>query len=148
MPFLLAAAALIVWRRPALGRESRPSRLPQGPFLVGAGLALGFYDGFFGPGTGTFWTLALVLVLGFPLLQATAWTKWMNFTSNVVSLGAFALAARMDWTAGLVMGAGQWLGARAGAKVALRGGAKVIRPVFLSVVVVATAKMFYDGWLR
>ncbi|MCK6499497.1 MAG: TSUP family transporter, partial [Nitrospira sp.] len=91
MPFLLAVAALIVWRRPSLGSESRPSRLPPVPFLVGAGLVLGFYDGFFGPGTGTFWTLALVLVLGFPLLQATAWTKWMNFTSNVVSLGAFAL---------------------------------------------------------
>ncbi|MBL9139365.1 MAG: TSUP family transporter [Verrucomicrobiales bacterium] len=148
MPFLLAAAALIVWRRPALGKESRPARVPQKAFLVGAGLALGFYDGFFGPGTGTFWTLALVLILGFPLLQATAWTKWMNFTSNIVSLAAFAWAARLDWAAGLAMGAGQWLGARAGAGFALRGGAKVIRPVFLWVVVVATAKMFYDGWLR
>lgn len=148
MPFLLAVAAWIVWRRPSLGTEARPARLPITGFLVGAGLALGFYDGFFGPGTGTFWTLALVLALGFPLIKATAWTKWMNFTSNIVSLIAFAFAAHLNWAAGLVMGAGQWLGARAGTGVALRGGAKVIRPVFLSVVVVATAKLFYDGWLR
>ncbi len=148
IPFLLAAAALVVWLRPALGSTARPARWGTLPFQLVFGLALGFYDGFFGPGTGTFWTLAFVFLLGFELLRATAWTKWMNFTSNVVSLVAFALVTRIDWIAGLLMGAGQFLGARTGARLALRGGASLIRPVFLVVVVAATAKLFYDGWLR
>lgn len=148
MPFLLLAAAILVWRRPELGSEERPAKIATGPFLIGFGLVLGFYDGFFGPGTGTFWTLAFVLVRGFGLLRATAWTKWMNFTSNAVALAAFMAATRLDWVAGLLMGAGQWLGARLGARVALRGGARFIRPVFLGVVLLATAKLFRDGWLR
>lgn len=148
IPFLLLGAALVVWLRPSLGSETRPARLGARPFQLLFGLGLGFYDGFFGPGTGTFWTLAFVFVLGFELLRATAWTKWMNFTSNIVSLAAFAVATRMDWVAGLLMGAGQFLGARTGARVALRGGSKLIRPVFLVVVVAATAKLFYDGWIR
>lgn len=148
IPFLLLAAALVVWLRPSLGAAERPPRVRLRPFQVGAGLALGFYDGFFGPGTGTFWTLALVLGPGFALLRATAWTKVMNFTSNIVSLAAFLLVARFDWTAGLLMGTGQALGARLGARVALRGGARLIRPLFLGVVLVATVKLFYDGWWK
>lgn len=148
IPFLLVLAAVVVWRRPALGATSRPARFQRRPFLLGFGLVLGFYDGFFGPGTGTFWTLAFVLGSGFELLRATAWTKWMNFTSNVVALGAFLVTARMEWVAGLLMGVGQMLGARLGARMAMRGGARLIRPVFLSVVSVAAAKLFYEGWLR
>lgn len=148
IPFLLLAAALVVWRRPALGAVEREPRFRLLPFQFLAGLALGFYDGFFGPGTGTFWTLALVLGPGFALLRATAWTKAMNFTSNAVALAAFGLTTRFDWTAGLLMGVGQALGARAGARVALRGGSRLIRPMFLVVVLAATAKLFYDGWVR
>lgn len=148
IPCLLAVVALIVWRRPRLGAEARPARWPWRPFFLCGGLGLGFYDGFFGPGTGTFWTVAFVGVAGFELLRAVAWTKWMNFTSNVVALAAFSFAARLDWGAGLSMGAGQWLGARLGARVAIRGGAHLIRPVFLTVVALATVKLFYDGWWR
>lgn len=148
IPFLLLLAAVVVWRRPALGAEERPARFRLQPFQVAAGGALGFYDGFFGPGTGTFWVLALVLGPGFALLRATAWTKAMNFTSNLVALVAFAWVARFDWVAGLLMGLGQALGARLGARVALRGGARLIRPMFLGVVLVASAKLFWDGWLR
>lgn len=148
IPFLLLAAAVAVWKRPSLGATAKPARCGRLPFLAGFGIVLGFYDGFFGPGTGTFWTLAFVLVLGFELLRATAWTKWMNFTSNVVALVAFLGAARIDWVAGLWMGVGQGLGARLGARVAMKGGASVIRPVFLSMVLVAATKLFWDGWLK
>lgn len=148
IPFLLLMVIVLVWRRPRLGREARPARCGRWVFQLGFGVLLGFYDGFFGPGTGTFWMVALVLVLGYEMLRATAWTKWMNFTSNLVALGAFACTSRFDWGAGLAMGLGQYWGARVGARVALRGGAGLIRPVFLSVAVVATAKLFYDGWVR
>lgn len=148
IPVLLMMAVLLVWLRPNLGSEARQARWGRVPFLGAFGVLLGFYDGFFGPGTGTFWTLSIVMLLGFELLRATAWTKWMNFTSNLVSLVAFLFTARFDWVAGLLMGVGQWLGARLGARVAMRGGAKLIRPVFLAVAVLATTKLFYDGWLR
>lgn len=148
IPFLLAGVVLLVWRRPNLGTVARAPRWKSLPFQLAFGLGLGFYDGFFGPGTGTFWTLAFVLVLGFELLRATAWTKWMNFTSNIVALVSFALTTRIDWVAGLLMGTGQFFGARLGARVALRGGAQLIRPVFLAVAIAATAKLFHDGWFK
>ncbi|MCC6234963.1 MAG: TSUP family transporter [Verrucomicrobiales bacterium] len=148
IPILLLVAAWMVWRRPNLGAAECPPRAGREPFLISVGLVLGFYDGFFGPGTGTFWTLSLIGGLGFELLKATAWTKIMNFTSNLVSLVAFALATRLDWVAGLLMGLGQWCGARLGAKVALRGGAPLVRPIFLVMVLLAASKLFYDGWLK
>lgn len=145
IPFLLVAVAVLIWRRPNLGAVASQARFRLVPFQVCAGLALGFYDGFFGPGTGSLWTMALVLGVGFELLRATAWTKAMNFTSNAVALAAFLLATRVDWTAGLLMGSGQALGARWGARVALRGGARVIRPVFLTVSVLVATKLLFDA---
>ncbi len=146
IPFLLLGVAWVVWKRPSLGDQARPARWNLRLFQVVAGLALGFYDGFFGPGTGTFWVLAIMAVLGFEWLRATAWTKAMNFTSNVVALGAFALTTRIDVVAGLLMGAGQWIGARLGARVAMRGGSRVIRPVFLVMVCLAAGRLLYDAW--
>lgn len=148
MPFLLLSAAIAVWRRPSLGATAGVARCGRRSFLLGFGVVLGFYDGFFGPGTGTFWTLAFVLFAGFELLRATAWTKWMNFTSNVVALVAFVATTRLDWVAGLWMGLGQAVGARWGARVAMQGGSRLIRPVFLGVVLAATAKLFWEGWAK
>ena len=65
-----------------------------------------------------------------------------------VALAAFLATTRVEWRAGLLMGLGQWLGARLGARTAMRGGAHLIRPIFLTMVVLAAAKMFYDGWWR
>jgi uncharacterized membrane protein YfcA len=146
IPLLLLIAAMVVWLRPGFGMSAQAPRFSRVPFQFCAGLALGFYDGFFGPGTGTFWTLALVFGLGLELLRATAWTKAMNFTSNIVSLVAFAGMAKLDWVAGLLMGMGQAIGARFGARYAVRGGAGVIRPIFLAMIVVAAAKLIYEGW--
>lgn len=148
IPFLLLFAAFIVWRRPNLGQGASRARVGRRGFLVAAGLGLGFYDGFFGPGTGTFWTVGLVLALGFELLRATAWTKSMNFTSNLVSLVVFMFLGRVDWVAGLLMGVGQALGARWGARVALRGGSRLIRPMVLVLALLSAAKLIHDAWLR
>lgn len=147
IPILLATILVYMIARPQLGEHSRPARVGVTPFFAGAGLLLGFYDGFFGPGTGSFWTIAIVGLLGWPLLAATGATKVMNFTSNVASLGVFLLAGQVDFAIGLVMAAGQAAGARLGAHLALRRGARVIRPVFLVVVALTVAKLAAD-WLR
>lgn len=148
IPVLLIVIALFVWLRPNLGDVDLHPRMSRGGFDLTFGLALGFYDGFFGPGTGTFWTLAFVLMMGFNLTKATGSTKAMNFASNLAALLAFMVAGQVVYSAGLVMGAGQLMGARLGARMVVRRGTQFIRPIFLTVVLAICAKLLYDVFLR
>jgi len=119
---------------PELGKVPKHAVMHQQLFYLCFGLLLGFYDGFFGPGTGSFWTMALVLMLGLDLKQATAQTKLFNFTSNVVSLTLFIYAGLVIWTIGVVMGAGQIAGAYLGSTMVSKKEVKFIRIFFLVVV--------------
>lgn len=112
-------------------------------FFMTAGLTIGFCDGFFGPGTGSFWTIALVGVMGYNFLRATAFTKVMNAVSNVVALTLFVSAGQVAWTAGLTMGVGQLVGARLGAGLAVRRGARFVRPIFVVMVVAVMARLIW-----
>jgi uncharacterized protein len=146
IPFLLLAIVVYVMLTPKIGERDVAHRLSPKVFYPLAGLSLGFYDGLFGPGTGSFWAVAFVLLLGFNLARATGYTKVMNFTSNVVSLAVFAAGGNVLLVPGLAMGVGQVLGARLGAKLVLRGGPGFVRPVFLFVVLLTTLKLFWDGF--
>ncbi|MFM8360665.1 MAG: TSUP family transporter [Verrucomicrobiota bacterium] len=146
IPFLLLAIAACVALRPDLGRDPRPARLSRPAFHLLFGLALGFYDGFFGPGTGSFWMMAGVLVLGLDFRQATGHTKAMNLASNLASLLWFVLAGQVDLAAGAIMAAGQLLGARLGAGLVITRGVRLIRPIFLTMVLALTAKLFWDAF--
>jgi uncharacterized membrane protein YfcA len=148
VPLLLMAVAIYTLRRPQLGQQERTAKMTRLKFDVLFGLLLGFYDGFFGPGAGTFWTMAFVLCLGFNLTRATGYTKAVNFASNLCSLLIFLGAGKVDFVAGLTMGAGQLLGARFGSRMVLRGGAKFIRPVFITVVLALTTKLLYDAFVK
>lgn len=145
IPWLLLAIALYLLCQPRLGETDRRPRFAPYWFLPVCGLALGFYDGIFGPGTGSFWAMAFVLGLGFNLTKATAHTKLMNFTSNVASLAVFLLGGQVHWLLGLTMGTGQWLGARLGAGLVLRRGARFIRPVFILVALAITARLLWKN---
>jgi uncharacterized membrane protein YfcA len=148
IPLLLIAVALYVMVQPKLGERDLHPRMERGWFDLVFGLLLGFYDGFFGPGTGTFWALSYVLLLGFNLTRATGYTKVMNFASNLSSLAFFLLGGKVLFAAGLTMGAGQWLGARVGSRLVITRGTRFIRPIFLSVVLTLTAKLLYESFLR
>lgn len=100
-----------------------------------AGCALGFYDGFFGPGTGAFWTIAWMSLQGLDLMRATAATKVVNLASNVASLAVFIYAGQVRWDCAGVMIVGQVLGARLGSGLAMKNGEALIRPLFTLVVV-------------
>ena len=141
IPFLLIAIAVYFLFRPTLGDVDAIPRWKAGAFYLVLGLLLGFYDGFFGPGTGSFWAMAYVLLLGFNLTKATAHTKLMNFTSNAASLAMFLIGGKVQWLAGLTMGVGELLGAWLGAKIVIRRGARFIRPVFIVVVLAITARL-------
>lgn len=145
IPWLLVAIVLYTLLIPRLGHEDIHPRLKPGPFFFSAGLVLGFYDGFLGPGTGSFWVMALMLGLGFNMIRATGYTKVMNFTSNVASLVMFICGGSVLWREGLVMGAGQFVGARIGAHMVLRRGIRFIRPVFITMVLAITAKLIWQN---
>jgi uncharacterized membrane protein YfcA len=148
IPWFLIAIALFSIFRPALGQADTRPHLTRRPFYVLFGLAIGFYDGFFGPGTGSFWALAFVLGLGFNFTRATAHTKLMNFTSNVASLLVFLWGGQVHYGAGVAMGAGQLLGARLGARVVIRRGARFIRPLFITVVLAITARLLWEDFVH
>lgn len=148
IPFLLLAILCYTIFTPRLGAEEVHPRLPRGLFYAVAGLALGFYDGFLGPGTGSFWVVALMLGLGFDMRKGTGYTKVFNFVSNIVSLAVFLAGGEVLLLAGLVMGVGQAVGARVGARLVIRKGTRFVRPVFICSVLAVTAKLFWDNHLR
>lgn len=129
-----------------LGFEDRNARLPAGLFWFIGGLGLGFYDGFFGPGTGSFWTAALMIFLGYNMVRASGYTKIMNFTSNIAALTLFVMGGNVCYSAGLIMGAGQVLGASIGSSLAIKKGAGFIRPVFLTVVFLTIVRLVYENY--
>jgi uncharacterized membrane protein YfcA len=148
IPFLLLTILLYTVFKPQLGAADVHPRTTPRRFYLLAGLGIGFYDGFFGPGTGSFWAMAFMLGLGFNLTKATAHTKAMNFTSNVVSLAVFLAGRHVHLGAGLLMGAGQWLGATLGSKMVLRKGTSIVRPLFITMVLIMTAKLIYDNYFH
>jgi uncharacterized protein len=145
IPLLLIAIALVMLFSPRLGMEDVRERMGKNPFFLLFGLAIGFYDGFFGPATGTFWAMAFVLCLGFNLTRATAYTKVMNFTSNLVSLVFFLAAGLVSLPEGVVMGLGQFAGARMGSRLVLSRGSRFIRPVFIAVVIAVSARLLWQS---
>lgn len=146
IPWLLVVIALYFLLRPQLGMGDRPARIHPNLFHCCLGLLLGFYDGFFGPGTGSFWAMAYVLAMGFNLTRATAHTKVMNFTSNLASLLVFLCLNHVHLVAGLVMGVGQFAGARLGSRIVVKKGAGFIRPIFITIVLAVTAKLLYQNF--
>jgi uncharacterized membrane protein YfcA len=146
IPAILLAVAVFVWLRPQLGEKDLHPRLSRVKFDFTFALAIGFYDGLLGPGTGTFLALAFMLGLGFNLAKSTVHAKALNCASNLASLVVFLLAGKVWFTAGLAMGGGQFLGARLGSRMVLTRGTKFIRPIFLTMVILITLKMIWDAW--
>ncbi len=112
------------------------------------GTLLGFYDGSSGPGTGSFWVISTIRLYRLNILLASGVAKSMNFTSNLVSLMVFIAFGQIDWLIGLTMGGCMMLGAYIGAHSAIYFGAKFIRPIFITIVVIMAVKLGYDAWLN
>ena len=128
----------------SLGIDLHP-RMSRLLFDATFGLGIGFYDGFFGPGTGTFWTMAFMLGLGFNLTRATGYSKVVNFASNASSLAFFLASRSVYFAAGLSMGLGQLIGAQIGARMVMTRGTKFIRPIFITVVLALTLRLLYGA---
>jgi len=144
VPWLLLAVAIHVLRRPDLGDAPTEARLSANRFGVLAGSVLGFYDGFFGPGAGAFWTAACVHLRGMSLPHATAFTKVVNLTSNLAALAVFAAWGQVDPALAGAMIVGQAVGGRIGAGLAVKHGAPFIRIVFAGVVFTLVARLLWQ----
>ena len=138
---LIGAAVLLMVKKP-----QRDDDLPHGrPWVVAAlALGIGVYDGFFGPGTGTFLIVGFVALCGMSMVRATANAKVVNFASNLAALAAFAHAGTVMWRVALPMAAGQFIGGIVGARLAVKGGARLIRIMVLVVSSALVAKLAYD----
>jgi hypothetical protein len=130
---------------PQAGVVETRARIGAPAFLWGVVPLIGFYDGFFGPGTGSFFAIGYVALLGHTLRQATAKTKLLNFASNIAALSVFALGGNVGWLAGLAMGAGQLVGARLGSQLVIRRGAGLVRPLLVIMSLALTARLLFVG---
>lgn len=144
MPVLLILVAIYFAASPRISAEARPARVSTRTFTATAALGVGFYDGCFGPGTGSFFMIGFVALLGFPIMRATAHTKLLNFASNVGGLLFFLLAGGVHVLIGVSMGLGQYIGAQFGARFALRRGARIIRPLLVVVCCAMAVRLLLD----
>lgn len=110
------------------------------------GLTLGFYDGVVGPGTGAFWTVSSLLLYPLDLVRASGVARSMNFVSNACALSIFIISGQVAWLLGICMGLALMVGAFLGARTAIKGGAKFIRPVFILMVLALTARLAWQHW--
>ena len=142
IPLLLIAVSLYVLLSPRMSDEDAHHRVTERSYAPVGG-AIGFYDGFFGPGTGTFFSTSLVALRGYGLTRATGLTKLLNFTSNVASVLFFALGGKMLWLLGLCMALGAMTGGWLGSHSAIRFGARLIRPLLVVISLGLTARLLW-----
>lgn len=144
LPVLLVGIALFFALKPGLTDEDRIARISPALFSAVFVPVIGFYDGLIGPGAGAFYMIGFVLLAGHGVLKATAHTKFLNFASNLGGLAVFALQGAPWWAVGLVMGAAQIGGARLGSRVAMRVGARVIKPLLVVTSSLLAARLIWQ----
>lgn len=147
MLVVVPVLAIFLTVKKDLGDVSGCDQIPKKKLLLTAsiiGLVMGFYDGFFGPGTGTFLMIALTMFCKLDLLTASGNTKVINTCSNISSFVSFALAGEVLWQIGIPAGVFGLVGGLTGSAIAMRGGGKVIRPMFKVVLSLMIIRLIYD----
>ena len=140
---LLIAVAIYTWLKPDLGKLENLRHVPKQRIQIGAiaGAVIGFYDGIFGPGTGSFLMLILVATLGYAFITASAIAKVVNVATNVGALIVFGRNGAVIWQIGIIMGFANITGAIIGSRLAIRGGSTLVRKVFLLVTIVLIVRV-------
>ncbi len=146
IPFLLIAFAFYFLFSPKMSDSESKRVLGNFGMMVMTGI-VGFYDGFFGPGTGSFFALIFIALGGYGVTRATANAKLLNFTSNLASLLFFALGGEVLVMLGILMGIGQYFGAQLGSKAALKHGSKLIKPLMVTVSLAISCKLLWQQYL-
>ena len=140
---LLIIVAVYTWFKPDLGKFENLRHLPKRRVQIAAiaGVVIGFYDGVFGPGTGSFLMLILVASLGYAFITASAIAKVVNVATNVGAIMVFGINGAVLWQIGIILGIANITGAVIGARLAIKGGSTLVRKVFLLVTVALIIKV-------
>lgn len=149
LPFMLLFLLAYTWFAPNFGLENRPiHKIGSHEALkaVAMGLVIGFYDGFFGPATGSFFLFAFVRIFHFDFLHASAATKLVNVTTNLAAVLMLTSLGFIDWPLGLGLMVANILGSQVGSKLAIQHGSHFVRKVFLIVVLALIAKSAYTAF--
>lgn len=146
--FAVVSVGWYTWRRPHLGLHGQVKHTGNDARLrmAAIGAVVGAWDGFIGPGTGTFFVIALVSVIGHDFLASSALAKLANLTTNLAAIVAFTVTGNLLWGLGLAMGAANLTGGFLGARTALKHGNAFVRKVFLLVVSALALKLAWDTW--
>lgn len=130
----------------SIGKDDKFTGLSKKTILLGMLLAviLGFYDGFFGPGTGSFLIFGLIGIYGFDFVKASGNAKALNFVSNITSLVLFGMHGQINYYLGIPVAICMMLGAKIGTTMALKNGAKLIKPIFITMSLGVACKMLYQ----
>jgi uncharacterized membrane protein YfcA len=150
LPFVLLAVAIYTFKKKDFGSTHAPlhSGITEKVVAVGMGACIGFYDGFFGPGTGSFLMFLFVRFFGFDFLSASAAAKVVNVACNLSALMWFGYSGHLIWQLGLLMAVCQVAGSLVGTKLAIRHGSVFVRKLFLVVVCLLILKTSYDAIAR
>lgn len=145
---LTALLAYVAWHK-ELGTAHAPRPIDAPVLTLGALLfaALGFFDGFFGPGVGSFLLLVFIRVFGYDYLHAAASARVINLSSNAAAVLYFGYHGSVSWGLGAAMAASNVLGAQAGSILAIRHGSRLIRIAFIAVVCILIARTGWDAWV-
>lgn len=145
LPLLIISIGMYFLFFPNIDGNDKKQRLSKIAFSLIAGGCIGFYDGFFGPGSGSFYAIAFITLCGFNLSKSTAHAKVLNFASDVGGLLFFILEGQVIWGTGLVMLIGAFFGARLGARLVLLKNKSFIRPTVIIVSIIMSSKLLYDN---
>lgn len=146
---VLLAVLVLVVAKPQLGLEPQPRlRTPMrgAAVILVCGVAIAFYDGIIGPGTGIFLSVAFTSVIGFDYVVAAAHTKVVNAATNFGALVVFAIQGNIWWILGFTLGLGCMAGAWFGARTAMARGSRFVRIVLVAVVLALLARLSWDVW--
>ena len=141
IPILLFAVLTFTFIKPKFGLSDSVPKISENIFYIFFGLSFGFYDGFFGPGVGSFWTISFSYFLGYNFSKATSHTSVLNFVSNFIALIIFLIGGKVLFFHGIVMGVGQFIGSKIGAKLVFTKGAKFVKPIFILMVFVTIVRL-------
>jgi uncharacterized membrane protein YfcA len=141
LPFVLIAVALYFALSPKISNADAAPRVPRLAFILLVLPLIAAYDGGFGPGAGSFYTLGFITLLGFGVGRATAHTKLANFASNIAGLATLTFSGHIYWTVGLAMGVAALTGATIGAQTTMRIGARIVRPMVITVCIALAIKL-------
>jgi len=145
LPLILIVVAVYFAFAPSFGERDRRNRISPRAYSLTVAPLVGFYDGIFGPGAGSFYMIGMIALLGFGATRAVAHARLANFASNFGSLLIFILGGHVLYVTGLAMGAGQFVGSRLGARAVIGGGARLVRPMIVIISCLMAARLLMNA---